>query len=960
MLKRFINLYSRSVSLFLILLFLVNLTLPLFSQEVPSPQDYNLLKKYQEFQVNPVTTDTTQQTTNQNTNENTSENIKIVLLKAKIKELVLNHLIDLKGQDIINEVYDEYLDNLTQQMKFNAEQKKKDKNKDVNSTSQEEKIYNENVDEEILSLHDFDLSYASYNDQFKRELLKQIIDKRCNEPNFVTFLDQSYNYILKYENLSGAENAIQDPTGTLKVEILQAFKDYVFNNVWDKINQNDVEKELKEVKQFGYDFFNGAPTTFSPFIDNPIPVDYKIGPGDDVKIIISGDRGKETVYDKTVDPQGKLYLPGLGLYYVNNFTIYQLENMLQAEVAQRYKALRVSASVSKIRSIRINATGDFKRPGAYLVSSFSTAFNAVYAAGGPSTKGSMRNIHVIRNNQIIATIDFYKYLLEGIKEHDINIRSGDTIFIPVIGSTVTVYGEVKRPAVYELKGEKTLSQVLKMAGGIKSEGYSYTIKITRIDKNKNMIILNYDAEKDMGAAVEPGDVISINKVISEIKNQIELKGHVYRPGYYAYKEGLTISELVQMSEGLKGEVYKEKADVYREREDKTIEIISFNLGKALNGEKEENILLKPKDKVVIYSPDEVVFQQREVAIKGSVEKPGIYNNYENMTIGDLIHKAGGLLPEAYNIAEIGRSTSDGKIEIITVDLNKALSDIYNPENIILQDRDTIFIKEVNNYKRWSRTVKLMGEVNYPGEYPILGDKDTLYDLIQRAGGLSDKAFPDGTVFVREISNLTEEEQWKIAVDINVYVQYITKQLSGLGPAPSAAISAPSGASSAIQGIINIAKQWEGSSGGISPREITKLLSSGRVPLDMTKILQTTGKSGNIILRDGDIVKIPERPDTILVLGAVMLPSAVLYEDHKTSNYYIRKTGGYAQDANVRRVVVIRANGEVLPKYRAGDVRAGDIIFVPTTALSPEKTSWQYFLDIVSIATNFYLLKQIFK
>lgn len=735
------------------------------------------------------------------------------------------------------------------------------------------------------------------------------------------------------------------------------------------------KKILEPVRPFGYDFFDASPASFLPDKDVSAPADYTMGPGDTVKIVLFSPVGQQDQYTLKVDADGNIYVPAVGRMSVSGLTRGKLEEQILAALNAKFPQLQGYVTIEKLRTIRVYVTGEAKRPGGYVISGLSTAFNALYVAGGPNERGSMRNIQVLRNNKLVGTIDLYAYLLKGDRSSDILLQPEDTIFIPVLKTQVTAKGEVLRTAMYELlEGESNLGTALQLAGGIKATGYAHRIQIERVQKNKEKIVLDVSLLNDAAAALKNGDVITVFPVVDIQQNVVWVEGHVQRPGIYEVKENMSVLQLIQEAEGLNkiDEVYLDRADIVRVTPEGAIRLVSFNLQKALMGEESENIKIQPFDVLKIYSIDEAIFVDRTLIIGGAVKSPGTYRRTDNMSLRDLINVAGGTLPEALPEAEVARAQGEKEGIIMKVSLGG-----QEAEKILLGDGDVVTVKLKGQYLRRLPTVTITGETYNPGLYALKHDHETLYDVLQRAGGFPLAAFPEGAVFQRNLENITTKEQLTMTQNVQQALNYIVEQqynieLAKHGVAPvkteEQSISIPNvpvsteelqrlgkltAAYQQVETLLSTEVSSTKTKGVLAPQKVKTLVPKERIIVDLVTLMQSKGSVGNIVLRDGDTLFVPKKPLTVSVVGAVVNPSNIVYEDKKSIDYYVNSVGGYAEDANRGRVIVLKPNGAIYPRKKIKAVERGDIIIVPPKpfVITDKKTWWEKTKEAVKVISD---------
>lgn len=703
------------------------------------------------------------------------------------------------------------------------------------------------------------------------------------KPVFCQTLDNN-ELIQKYgqfqSHMTGADSAYKSPEIFGEQPAAQA----------PVANVNEGNQQVKEsLEPFGYDLF-GSPSELSPPSDVADLSDYVLGPGDNIVIYLWGKVEKE--YNLTVDRQGKIFIPKMGEIVVWGMPMEEFESKATQKLSTIYTDFKISVSLGKIRSIRIYMTGEVKKPGAYTISSLTTLFNALYLAGGPNKRGSMRDIKLIRNNEIETTLDLYQFLLKGDSKTDVRLESGDAVFIPVSGSRVTIKGEIKRPGIYELLGREKVSQLLELAGGRTAEAYLDRIMLDRISPNDEREVrdLNLNADHNGVDDIElaDGDILSLFSVYEMKRNIVCIDGMVKHPGEFERTDTTTLKSLIESGELLPENVYRERANLFRRYADRRTEIIPINLDDILSGR--QTVMLQDLDSIYIYSIDEVK-RQKFVYVEGEIKNPGQYKYYDNMTVSDLIFLAGNLNKNAYQLnVEVARTDSLGKVRLENVNLNEAEHCPFP-----LQEDDRIFVRKMPEWFL-HRTVTIEGEVEFPGQYALRSRNETLYDLIMRAGGFTDNAFVPGTIFKRQsIGNRLERQNLP-------------------------------------EIIANSQPLREDSSGTIRKVEVVKFNpdNMNRIIIDMKRLMSTAGVEGNLTLQTNDYVYIPEIPSGISVLGAVGANGTIKYTVGKKVSYYIERAGNFTNQACKNGTQLIKADGRVYAKggTLGKQVELGDVIVVP--------------------------------
>ena len=502
---------------------------------------------------------------------------------------------------------------------------------------------------------------------------------------------------------------------------------------------------------FGYNLFNNKTLSFEPNLRIPTPANYILGPDDVLSVDISGYAYQH--YDLKISAEGTVKIESLAPIYLNGLTVEKAK----AKILQRLKTLFAGLSngglsldltLGKVRTIKVTVVGEVQSPGTYNVSSLATLFNALYVSGGPSKIGSFRNIQLLRNNKIVQRFDLYDFLLEGLMPGNVVLQDQDVVFIPVSDRKISFVGQVKRPLIYELRAEETLSDAIKFAGGFTDNAFKANLTVRRnTEKEKEILTVNADVARSF--ALQNGDKIEINNLLDRYTNKVEVVGAVFRAGEYALNNELkTVAQLIKKAEGLREDAFLNRAILKREQPDKDPEFIHIDLRKVLKG---EDLELKREDVLIIKSIVELR-ELRKVEIKGAVNQAGEYDFVDNMSVNDLIMLAGGFKEGAtVKRIEIARrlfndESNEEQVEIINTESNKELNN--QVKRVFLTPFDQVFIRELPNYQV-QETVSIEGEVNYPGQYVIKSRTERLSDLIDRAGGERSDAYFKGARFIRE-------------------------------------------------------------------------------------------------------------------------------------------------------------------------------------------------------------------
>jgi len=697
------------------------------------------------------------------------------------------------------------------------------------------------------------------------------------------------------------------------------------------------------LKPFGYDLFTQVPTTFAPVSDVPVPGEYVVGPGDVIEVQLLGNSPNE--YTLTVGRDGAVSLPELGPVAVAGLRFAEVRDTIERRVSEQMIGTRAVVSMGELRTITVFITGDAERPGSYSVASLSTITNALFASGGVSEIGSLRNIQLKRGGRHVATLDLYDLLLRGDTRDDRRLASGDVIFIPPVGKTVGVTGEIRRPAIYELKGESTAADLLYLAGGLLPEADPHNTTIERIGESRERVIVSVDLSSPAGrgTALRTGDLVRINPVRPQFSNAVTVKGHVLRPGPVAWRAGLRLTDVLPRVEDLKLGADQHYVLIRRESADRKVSAVSADLAAAWRDPTGgANVVLQPRDEVYVFNLeggrelelkpllDDMERQAgmgsptQTVSVGGRVKAPGQYPLEVGMTVSDLIRAGAGLDEAAYGgAAELARyQVVNGEyrqVALLDIDLARVLSGDAAAD-FVLQPYDYLTIKALPQWTDQG-TVILGGEVRFPGKYPIKRG-ETLSQVLQRAGGLTDLAYSEGSVFTRE--TLKEREAQQIAA----LADRLQGDLAALALQATQGVGASAG-QAATQAVA------VGQSLLDSLREIEPV---GRLVIDLDGVITRAGSHQDVVLKDGDRLLVPARMQEVTVLGEVQSGTSHLWDPSLSRDDYIRLSGGTTQKADDRRIYVVRANGSVVSgsssawfRSNQGQIRPGDTIVVPLDA-----------------------------
>ena len=645
------------------------------------------------------------------------------------------------------------------------------------------------------------------------------------------------------------------------------------------------------------------------------------------------------IYEFEVSRDGILNLPELGPVTVAGLPFSEFRRDLNRRVENMLIGTQVSVTMGQLRTMRIFVLGDVNRPGSFVVSSLATISSALYYSGGISEIGSLRNIQLKRNGRVVSRLDMYDLLLSGDTSGDQRLQPGDVIFVPPIGATVGIGGAVRRPAIYELNGEKSVAEAVKLAGGMKPVAFPGASRIERIDDDNRRTVVSIDAESSHGATMRlvDGDTLIIPEVLPQLQGSVMLIGHVNRPGAFELRPGMRLTDLLPSAEYLLPGADTGYVLIRREDDQKQVQVVSANLQDAwINPGSDENFRLRARDSVHVFSLafsrqrviqpllEELKLQSRvgepyrEVSVSGSIKAPGVYPMEPGMRVSDLLRAGGQLSEEAYTLrAELARyQVVNGEYrnsEVIDINLDAVLRGDKEAD-LLLTEHDNVRISMIPQWDAlWS--VQLEGEIRFPGEYRIRRG-ETLRDVLKRAGGLTESAFPEGAIFLREALREREQEQ------IDALARRMEADLTQL----SLETLETTGAE-ALETGQTLLEQLRG------------MEAVGRLVIDLEQLAaRVSGVEvvNDVELRDGDRLLVPKQAQEVTVIGETQQNTSHLFQPGLTRDDYIDMSGGLTRRADKKLIYVVRASGAVVVGNRSRwfgrgggiEMRPGDTIVVP--------------------------------
>ena len=657
-----------------------------------------------------------------------------------------------------------------------------------------------------------------------------------------------------------------------------------------------------ESRIFGHGVFNSRLLSFEPSEGTATPADYRLGPGDEVIIDIWG--ANEDHVRQYISPDGDIMVSQIGPVYLNGLTVSQAEEKVRRIFSGKYADMEgdnpssdVRLSLGQVRSIQINIMGEVATPGTYRLSGFSTLFHALYRAGGVTPIGSLRTVRVMRNGREVAVADIYEYLFDGNLSTDIRLQEGDVIIVPPYRALVSIEGNVKRPMKYEMKENEHLSDLIAYAGGFTGDAYTGEVRLVR-ETGLERQLLTIPGERFSLCRIEDGDAVTVDSTLDRFSNRIEVRGAVFRPGKFELgKDIATVRQLIERAGGLTEDAFGTRAQLLRETDDLSLEMLALDLTGILNGSRPD-VVLRKNDVLTIQSIHEIE-ERGDFSISGQVARPGNYPFAEHTSVEDLILQAGGLLDGASLVrVDVSRRMKDPHSLLPGEEISKIYSYsikdgfvVDGDPGFILQPYDMVEIRRSPGYEP-QRRVMVEGEVLFPGGYTLVRKNERLSSLVARSGGLTDEAYLRGARLVRVMN----DEERALRNDILRMVQ-------NNGNTPDSLV-------------------------------LNKITDSGdtyMVGIELDKALAEPGSDYDMVLREGDRLVIPEQVSTVHVGGQVLYPNTVLYVKNKKLSYYINQAGGYALRAKRRKAYVIYLNGTVSKARPASRtcIEPGCQIIVPT-------------------------------
>lgn len=655
----------------------------------------------------------------------------------------------------------------------------------------------------------------------------------------------------------------------------------------DLIKQDSIRKIERQI--FGYELFASEELTFEPSLNVPTPKDYQLAAGDELVIDIWG--AAEMTYRVEVNSEGNIMIENVGPIFVNGLQMDDAETRIINRLSSIYSGLQAregrpintyaSVSLSQVRSIKVTILGEIKFPGTYTLPSLATAFNALYLSGGPAINGSFRDIDIIRDNKIVANLDLYDFLIFGNQADNIRLRDQDIIKINPYKNRVEIEGETKRKGFFEVTDDESLSDLILFSGDFTGKAYQERLKVYRNTPRErsieDVLYEDFDTFK-----MKNGDRIVVGRILDRFANRVQIQGAVFRPGDYQLRESTTLMELIERADGLRGDAFTQRGNIIRMKDNFEQQIISFNVRQLLDNPEEYDIELQRDDVVQISS----IFDLKEefrVNIFGPVQNPDEYEFYENMTLEDLIKQAGGLKERASEARiEIARRIADADplspssqiSEIYYFNINRDLRLSEEGNSFELRPFDYVFVRTSPGYQI-QRKVEVKGEVLYAGKYAISTKTDRISDIVERAGGLTAEAYPEGATLIRRLDPNGDDDDDQDRRQANE-----TEDFDFFDEISDDALV------------------------------VERRSEFTRIGINLERILENPGSKYDLLLREGDVLEIPVELQTVRLSGAVFQQVDARYDPRTNFRGYVDQAGGYANNAWIKRSYVIYANGSI--------------------------------------------------
>ena len=644
---------------------------------------------------------------------------------------------------------------------------------------------------------------------------------------------------------------------------------------------------------FGHDIFNRGALSFEPNMNIATPQNYVLGPGDQVIIDIYG--ASQKTLQLTVSPEGDITVPGYGPITVAGMSVAAAQSKIRSTVGSRYSSSTLRTTLGNTRTIMVNVMGEVRTPGTYHLSAFASVFHALYMAGGINSNGTLRNVKVYRNGQLVTIVDIYEYILNGRLAGNIRLQEGDVIQVGLYDCLVGVTGNVKRPMFYEMRKNESVATLIKYAGGFTGDAYKKSIRLTR-QTGEKYAVYTVDEFELSSFQVDDGDAIEVDGILNRYENMVEVKGAVFRPGQYQLGNEInSVRSLIAHAAGVTEDAMTNRGVLHRLKADRSLEVIAVDI-KGIMAGTVPDIPLRNED--VLFIPTEAdLRQQRTLTITGEVMSPGTYQYADNTTLEDLIVQAGGLTDQASTArVDISRRIRDPKATTSPKEISKSftfgLKDgfvVDGTPGFLLEPYDVVHVRRSPGFKT-PRNFTITGEVVYEGAQTMTTKNMRLSDAIKLAGGLTDQAYPKNARLERVMNDDEKARR-------DFLIEQVRKQ-AGIR-----------GSDSIVVNQLALANTYP-------------------VGIYLDKALANPGCEEDIILREGDHIVVPEFISTVKVSGNVMYPNTVSYKPGKNYRWYVNQAGGFGNHAKKRKTWIIYPNGTMSQVGHGAKIEPGCEIVVP--------------------------------
>lgn len=701
------------------------------------------------------------------------------------------------------------------------------------------------------------------------------------------------------------------------------------------------QNQLGKDEVYGRSLFNNELLTFEPAMNIPTPADYVLGAGDQIIVDIWG--ASQQSFDSEISPDGYIVIEGVGPIRLSGLTVTAANEHVKEVFGEYYNSSSVSLSVGSTRSVKVEVVGDVVAPGSYTMSAFSTLFNALYNAGGISETGTLRDIKVFRNGKQVGGVDVYDYIVNGNNTGNIRLQDNDLIVVGPYDAIVNIQGKVKRPMKYEMKADETLKNLLSYTGGLTGDAFDKNIRVIRKSGREYSV---HTVEKASFASFKlaDGDSIYVDSIIPRFSNMVEIKGAVFHPGMYETGGSInTVYELIEAADGLREDAFTARAVMHRRKADRRLEVLAVDVEGILNGSVPD-VQLRKEDVLFIPSVHDMRGEET-LKISGEVNFPGIYEYAENTTLEDFVLQAGGLTKNASMVkVDVYRMIFDAGAlvegDTITECYSFALKDgfvVDGEPGFVLKPFDEVHVRKspVNSV---TMSVTVNGAVNFEGDYAMYSRNYRLSDLVAAAGGITESAYPSGARLYRKMTD--EERAQREGVMRMSQIQLYEESMRSENDYNI----------TLADSLMNLKLEL----GDVYP-----------VAINLEQALENPGGVEDIVLRESDVLTIPQFTSTVKISGEVRYPITINYKKGEKLSYYIKHAGGYTDRAKKGDVYAIYMNGGVseVSKFSSGDIKPGCEIVVPTKNVSSKMSTAEIMTigtSVASIATMIATLVNLLK